>query len=96
MEWGIQLREPGHVQRWDDAQRELAHLYDPKSLGDRDGTEEARPALGRIYIGDEFCPNRLPSMGELADFCRFAEKKALGVTLLVPFLTDEGIERWAP
>ncbi|MFH0730630.1 MAG: hypothetical protein V2B19_30330 [Pseudomonadota bacterium] len=48
-----------------------------------------------IYIGDEFCPLRLPSPKELARFCRFSAEKNLGLTLLMPVLTDAGLDHSA-
>jgi hypothetical protein len=49
----------------------------------------------RIYIGDEFCPLRLPSPKELARFCRFSAERNFGLTLLMPVLTDAGLDHSA-
>jgi hypothetical protein len=58
--------------------------------------DEALSSLDRIYVGDEFCPTRLPDPQELNRFCGFAEQKNLSLTLLTPVLTDQGIEHCTP
>lgn len=45
----------------------------------------------RLYIGDEFCVNRLPRVGELETTLGLAREKGLAVTLVTPVLTDAGI-----
>lgn len=45
----------------------------------------------RIYIGDEFCPKRLPDVKDLKNMLKAADQKGLPVTLLTPVLTDGGI-----
>ena len=54
--------------------------------------EDLLSSLNRIYIGDEFCRNRLPDPGELSKICGFADRKKLSLTLLTPVLTDQGVE----
>jgi hypothetical protein len=46
----------------------------------------------RLYAGDEFCPIRLPTPAELARFCRFSTDRNIGLTLLLPVLTDAGLD----
>ncbi len=46
----------------------------------------------RIYIGDEFCPKRLPDVKGLKNQLKAADQKGLPVTLLTPVLTDGGIK----
>ncbi|SDU41058.1 hypothetical protein [Desulfobacula phenolica] len=58
--------------------------------------DEARSSLDRIYVGDEFCPTRLPTPQELSCLCGFTEQKNLSLTLLTPVLTDQGIEHCTP
>jgi hypothetical protein len=53
------------------------------------------PSIDRIYVGDEFCPIRLPGLKELERFCRFAKEKKVGLTLLTPVLTDAGLNQYA-
>jgi hypothetical protein len=48
----------------------------------------------RIYIGDEFCPHRLPHVNELKFFFDFARKTQSSLTLLTPFFTDEELEKY--
>ena len=51
------------------------------------------PAVNRIYIGDEFCPIRLPSEKALIRFCEFTQANKLDLTLLTPVLTDIWLDR---
>jgi len=67
---------------------------------------EMLPPPDRIYVGDEFCPIRLPAPSDLASFCQFSMDNNLGLTLLTPVLTDawldqcaelfEYLEKWHP
>ena len=52
--------------------------------------------FSRVYVGDEFCENRLPDITELVKIRRFCEEHHLGLTLLTPPLTDLGIEKCRP
>ncbi len=54
--------------------------------------EEVLSKPNRIYIGDEFCPARMPDPQGVSKFITFAGKKDLSLTLLTPVLTDQGIE----
>ena len=56
---------------------------------------KARGALRvtRLYVGDEFCPSRLPTLKELKSFLAFAHDSELGFTLLTPFFTDKDLEK---
>ncbi len=55
------------------------------------GLEEVFSNPEHIYVGDEFCPARLPTHHELSGFLGFADKKGLSLTLLTPVLTDQAI-----
>ncbi|UCF56808.1 MAG: hypothetical protein JSW15_12185 [Deltaproteobacteria bacterium] len=96
MELAFHLRDPGQVEKLNEFPRHLLDFYDGVSLREKDWIEGIPQSLDRIYIGDEFCFNRLPSLGELDRLYQFAEKKGLGVTFLTPPLTDEGLERSTP
>ena len=50
----------------------------------------------RLYIGDEFCIHRLPSIDELDAICQVAKGDFRGLTFLTPPLTDAGIDRCGP
>ena len=60
----------------------------------RQDIEEILSRPGRIYIGDEFCPKRLPDEKDLKNKLKAADQKGLPVTLLTPVLTDGGIKAW--
>jgi hypothetical protein len=78
--------------------REIKHhlqsLYNSFSSIHGDLIEELPGSLSRIYVGDEFCLNRLPVLSVLKDIYQFAEKKKFNVTFLTPVLTNEGIEKF--
>ena len=75
------------------------HLRDTKGFLQLDKIyEDIRGLIGsswelsRIYTGDEFCANRLPSLTELNKVCELAEDRNLELTFLIPYLTDWGQE----
>jgi len=52
--------------------------------------------VSRLYVGDEFCANRLPSPGRLRSFHQWADEAGFHITLLTPILSDAGIETCTP
>jgi hypothetical protein len=50
----------------------------------------------RLYVGDEFCFHRLPSLAQIRRFYRFSSAHDLGLTLLLPPLTDRQLLEIAP
>ena len=62
----------------------------------RAGVKPQLPRPRRLYVGDEFCPGRLPGVDDLPGFLRMADEMGLGLTLLTPVLTDQGIEECNP
>ncbi len=87
MELAFHIRTPDSQDWADKFQKEMDRLYD----GENDWAEDF-PLADRIYVGDEFCPNRLPSLSELEGFCALARENALKITLLTPVLTDKELE----
>ena len=79
----------------DGSVQDLSAIYGEISLKDL-YLEEALSSPDRIYVGDEFCPTRLPDPPELSRFCESADRKNLPLTLLTPVLTDQGIEHCSP
>ncbi len=53
-------------------------------------------SITRIYVGDEFCANRLPSPDRILRFRRWAEEAGVGITLLTPILSDAAIQACTP
>lgn len=84
-----------HVRNLHQAQR-VRHFPDRWGDPEGGGTAELATAISRIYIGDEFCPHRLPRLEDLKALLQLAEGKGYGVTLLTPVLTDPQIERVSP
>ncbi len=52
--------------------------------------------LTRLYIGDEFCPHRLPDLKQLDTVFAFTEENRLALTVLTPPLSDREMERYTP
>jgi len=91
MEIALHLRNPEpleHSDKYPEHWRTLREWSFP--------SETSCPPFERIYIGDEFCPNRLPQLIKLKHFCRVAREKRLGMTLLTPVLTDGQLEKYSP
>jgi len=47
----------------------------------------------RVYCGNEFCEQRIPSNAELERIYSFCEENGLGFTLVTPFVSEAGISR---
>lgn len=54
------------------------------------------PSFDRLYIGDEFCPHRMPEPAEIEAYCSLSTRHGMDVTLLTPLLTDEELDRCTP
>lgn len=50
----------------------------------------------RIYWGIEFCQNLIPGLKDTENILRFARGNNLKLSLVTPFLTDQGVRRLAP
>ncbi len=50
----------------------------------------------RIYFGNEFCQNLIPSVQEMAYILDTVSKKRMDFTLATPFVTNEGMARLIP
>ena len=94
MEIAVHLRDPSQVQDFKGVPGHLTALYEAGTL------EEAKKSvprrIRRLYVGDEFCLNRLPSVKEMDGFLGMARARNWPVTLLTPPLTDEGLEECVP
>ncbi len=49
--------------------------------------------FSRLYYGQEFCQNLLPTVQELDKALAFASEHGMALTLVTPYVTDAGIER---
>lgn len=59
----------------------------------RDNLLQSLSGFERIYIGDEFCERRLPSILTLENIYNRYSERNLQLTLATPYLTNEGIEK---
>lgn len=51
------------------------------------------PHFSRIYFGNEFCEQLVPSVTELGRVLDFVAEKKLEFTFVTPYLTDNGLKR---
>lgn len=92
MELAIHLRNVEHACGLDRLHEHLSNFYEtpfPQGIWSADDFD-------RIYIGDEFCPHRMPRLAELDALLDLSREHHKQVTLLTPPLTDCGIEKLSP
>ncbi|MBI4832405.1 MAG: hypothetical protein HY801_12830, partial [Candidatus Lindowbacteria bacterium] len=88
MELAVHIRKPGCDDCLKGIQKHLAGLYDATATRGVDRPKERDGPIDRIYLGDEFCVNRLPILGELEALIEFARANDKKITFLTPPLTD--------
>ena len=96
MDLAVHLRNPSQAQALNDLPGHLSILYGEKAFKELDGSTRVDQRSLRLYIGDEFCIHRLPSIDELDTICQWAKRENRGLTFLTPPLTDEGMDRCCP
>jgi len=52
-----------------------------------------RPHFSRLYFGNEFCEQLIPSVAELARVLDFVSENSLDFTFVTPYVTDNGLRR---
>ena len=55
--------------------------------------EYVREGFARIYFGAEFCERLIPSVDDVSRIAAFVQRRALGLTLMTPYVTDTGLDR---
>ena len=55
--------------------------------------EYVREGFARIYFGAEFCERLIPSRDDVSQIAAFVQRRALGLTLMTPYVTDAGLDR---
>lgn len=93
MNFSCHIRNVDQLDRLGDAPENLMQYYAPEA--------HSWPGLWtatctRIYLGDEFCIARMPSLRELQLLGDAVSGKGLALTLLTPVMTDRDIEEVAP
>jgi hypothetical protein len=58
-----------------------------------DELARCEPGFSRLYTGHEFCERLLPSPRELARTIERAAERGLDLTLLTPYVTEQGLRR---
>jgi hypothetical protein len=97
VQWALHLRDPLDAVELDRSPGEILAVADEQSyLLDGKPIEGCPSSFERIYVGDEFCPHRMPSPAELEAFFGMAVRNGRELTLLTPVLTDEELEKCGP
>ncbi len=52
------------------------------------------PHFSRLYFGNEFCEQLIPSVAELDQVLDFASENSLDFAFVTPYLTENGLRRW--
>jgi hypothetical protein len=92
MELAVHIRKPQHGEGLNEIQKHLLGFYDKADIQNAGWGWELGRSVDRIYIGDEFCANRLPTLAELEDLLQFAAAENKETTFLAPPLTNEGLD----
>lgn len=95
MEAAVHLRNAAQADGLGRLQERLLRLYENASSRGIESCGEIARSFTRVYIGDEFCPHRMPRPAELEALLDYARETGKGVTLLTPPLTDSGIDKCA-
>ncbi len=96
MERAVHLRDPAQIQALNDLPGHLSIVYGEEAFKGLDGSALVDRRSLRLYIGDEFCIHRLPSIDELDTLCQLAKGENRDLTFLTPPLTDDGMDRCSP
>ena len=86
-----------HVRNWslkrdaDAVMRHLSAFY--QKAPDIESFSDLFKKIWRIYVGDEFCFHRLPTVSEMRGFCQFSEEHDVKMTFLTPPMTDWELEK---
>jgi hypothetical protein len=97
MQWALHLRDPLDAVELDRSPGEILAVADEQIYPLDANLIDGRPSsFERIYVGDEFCPRRMPCPAELEAFFGIAEGNGRKLTLLTPVLTDDELERCGP
>lgn len=94
MELALHLRQ---IQRHplDEGLKHLKTFYEESELA-LSVWEKHYSGFSRIYAGDEFCVNRLPDTNEVKKIVQFCEDHHLGLSFLLPPLSDLSVDQCRP
>lgn len=96
MELACHIRHPNQLAHLAEMPKQLKQFYPPDDTGALPSSiRSLSTACTRIYVGDEFCVARLPSLSQLKQFGETALKAEHELTLLTPVMTDMQIEHAA-
>jgi len=65
------------------------------SIDKLDYLDKAPGNFSRVYFGSEFCDERIPTNDDLRDFLVFCENNGKEQTIIIPYLSQHGLERAA-
>ncbi|HAK55488.1 MAG: hypothetical protein QF463_10920 [Vicinamibacterales bacterium] len=102
MEWALHIRMVDEIEHLDLPAVERSS----PSSGSTDAVQRATRAVvdelfgpiqvTRVYLGNEFCERLIPSAQLLERAHTAAAERGLALTLLTPYVTDDGIDRLRP
>jgi len=92
MELAFHLRTLDQRTGFDEVPQQLRGLYHHVAPAQKKWLPDFPSSVARVYLGDEFCPHRLPTLGEFRSVYQSFEKRRLGITLLTPPFTDEELK----
>ncbi|MDP7294889.1 MAG: hypothetical protein QGG24_06170, partial [Vicinamibacterales bacterium] len=102
MEWALHIRTVEEIEHLDLPAVERSS----PSSGATDTVQSATRAVvdelfgpiqvTRVYLGNEFCERLIPSVQLLERAHTAAAERGLALTLLTPYVTDDGIDRLRP
>jgi hypothetical protein len=95
METAVHLRNAEQASDLARLPEQFSRFCETASPSGAEMGEEIARSFTRIYVGDEFCPHRMPRPAELDALLDLACESAKNVTLLTPPLTDAGIDECA-
>jgi hypothetical protein len=93
MDFAVHLRALDQRDKLDALSEEVEKLCRISPGGKARWGKGPLPDVSRLYLGDEFCLHRLPRLSDLVSFHRFAQAKALPITLLTPVCTTAGLKK---
>lgn len=92
MQLAAHIRHPHQLDHLDRIPAHLGQFYDEASVWPADLDVACR----RVYLGDEFCAARMPSLARMQRLADAAAACGCAITLLTPVLSDDEIDRNAP
>ena len=92
MQLAAHIRHPGHLDHLDRIPAHLGQFY----AGPSAWPDGVAAVCRRVYLGDEFCANRMPALSAMKRLTDIAATGGYALTLLTPAMSDDEIDHNAP